>query len=97
MKLLSLAKKHNYICWWCKKKFSIEDLSRDHIYPKKHPMRSINRQQGNMVLACIFCNQERGNLPFEVFEHKEVKVEKKYISPYYDLEEMIKPSRLRGI
>ena len=94
MKLINLAKKYNYICYWCKKKFLLEDLSRDHIITGKR-RKGTKRQRGPMVLACIFCNQERGNLPFEVFKHRKVKIEKKYVSPYYTLDELEKPSRFK--
>ena len=84
MKLVTLAKKHNYTCYWCKKKFLLEDLSRDHIFPSGHPNRGVHRQQGEMVLACVWCNNERGNLPFNVFQHKEVKPEvNQYKCPSY--------------
>lgn len=94
MKLLVLAEKYGYTCHWCKRKFPLDDLTRDHIYPKGHPKRGVSRKQGSMVLACIVCNQERGNLPYEVFKNRKVKKEKE-ISPHYTLEEIIKPSRLK--
>ena len=31
MKLITLAKRFNFTCYWCKDVFKLEELSRDHI------------------------------------------------------------------
>lgn len=72
MKLINLAKRYNYICFWCKKKFKLEELSRDHIEPlncKRVGGGGGNRQHGECVLACKVCNQNRGNLPFIMYKN----------------------------
>jgi 5-methylcytosine-specific restriction endonuclease McrA len=72
MKLLTLCKIYDYTCYWCHKKFDIEDLSRDHIKPKNgKPSLS-----GKCVLSCIFCNQKRGNKDFDYFREELVKERK---------------------
>ena len=68
MKLKTLAEKYHYICYWCKKKHPLEDLSRDHIEPvRRGRFGMTGGGTGNakeLVLACISCNADRGNTPF---------------------------------
>lgn len=75
MKLENLAKKYNYICYWCKEKFRLEDLSRDHVVTN-HGRVGKAREQGECVLSCIFCNQRRGNKSFHTFK-SEAETQKK--------------------
>jgi uncharacterized protein YbcV (DUF1398 family) len=77
MKLLTICKIHNYTCYWCHKKFDIEDLSRDHIYTNSRKNKSgYNQKRGKCVLSCIFCNQKRGNKDFDYFREELVKERK---------------------
>jgi len=74
MKLIDLAKKYNYTCYWCKRKFLLHELSRDHINPvsKQTKDRSTNRNTeiyGKTILACKVCNNARGNLSFQHFKN----------------------------
>jgi hypothetical protein len=68
MKLINLAKKYNYTCYWCKQKYPLEDLSRDHVVPLNN--RWAKRDSGDILLACIFCNQKRGNKSFFAFKEQ---------------------------
>ena len=72
MKLLDLAIKHDFTCYWCHKKFRLEELSRDHINPlnKHHRPGGSNRwgNIGSCVLSCKVCNQSRGNIPFFIYK-----------------------------
>jgi len=61
--LYRLAKKFNYTCFYCRKKFKIHELSREHLIPKSKGGGSGR----NIVLACKMCNQARGNMPRRVF------------------------------
>jgi len=75
MKLITLAKQYNYTCYWCKKKWKLEDLTRDHIIPYSQTKKSWKRggghsRKGKCVLACIICNGRRGNLPMDMFKEK---------------------------
>lgn len=67
MMLKTLAEKHKYICYWCKKKFPLDELSRDHIQTRTREWKG-GKAKGECVLACIFCNQKRGDMPFEHFK-----------------------------
>lgn len=82
MKLETLAKQYNYTCYWCRKKFILEDLSRDHIIPYsflgKYRKGGGNSRKGKSILSCIFCNQKRGNRTMEAFKY-ELQKEKEII------------------
>lgn len=83
MKLINLAKKYNFICFWCKHKFPLDELSRDHIYPVHRPRSGAGKGggegcKGECVLACIFCNQKRGNKSFEQFSFELAEEKRKY-------------------
>ena len=71
MKLKTLAEQNNYVCYWCRKKFPLEDLSRAHIKPKNGKRSS----SGKCVLSCSFCNIKRGNKEFNYF-HEYILKEK---------------------
>lgn len=79
MKLITLAEKYNYKCYWCKKKFPLDELSRDHIIPLNKG-RNRGKDNGKVLLSCIFCNQDRGNLLFEDYKWvlKNLRKHKKY-------------------
>lgn len=73
MKLITLATKYGFQCYWCKHKFPLEDLSRDHITPVNRSYRGggskwNTKHTGEVVLACITCNANRGNMPFNDFK-----------------------------
>lgn len=76
MLLKNLAEKYNYTCYWCKQRFELEDLSRDHVepiaYKKGHHRRGggSSRKHGKILLACIFCNQKRGSKTFLQFKYE---------------------------
>lgn len=95
MKLVALATRYKYTCYWCKKKFELEDLSRDHIIPTNESRRNSNKG-GKCVLACIFCNQKRGNLSMESYRNV-LMMEKrqKQLFQDYPPEFFIKPSRVK--
>jgi len=76
MKLLSLAKKYNYICFWCNDRFLLEDLSRDHKVPQN--CRYKNSDAGSCVLSCRVCNNKRGNMDFEYCRQNKKLLFKKY-------------------
>jgi len=89
MKLKTLAEQNNYVCYWCKEKFALEDLSRDHIEPKK---RGKVKPSGKCVLSCRFCNMKRGNKEFNYFheyilKEKEIK-QKEYKDNMKRMEEL---------
>ena len=67
MRLLTLAKRFNYTCYWCNRKWRLEDLSRDHIVPLNRRHRGGGDKYGKCVLSCIVCNSIRGNKPFQQF------------------------------
>lgn len=74
MKLQDLAIDFDYTCYWCKERFPLQMLSRDHLVrlrtlkrlglvETKKKSSSGNRPTGgrhNIVLACKVCNFERG-------------------------------------
>lgn len=66
MKLENIAKKYNYICHWCDRKYNLCDLSRDHIVPINKSFRGGgNSKHGACVLSCKVCNAKRGNMDFD--------------------------------
>jgi len=57
-------KRSNGICYYCKKKFPVEDLTMDHLIPLIRGGKSI---KSNLVPACKECNnKKKHNLPFEL-------------------------------
>ena len=69
MKLIDLAIKYNFTCYWCHKKFRIEELSRDHINPIRKKHRNESTKTGDrFVLACKCCNISRGSIPFFIYK-----------------------------
>lgn len=50
--LKKLAEQNGYQCYWCHKKFPLDQLSRDHYDPKRLRMG----KQGRIVLSCKPCN-----------------------------------------
>lgn len=65
MKLENLAKAYNYRCYWCRKKFDLIDLSRDHIIPVRKSHRGGGKGGfDKVVLACKCCNLSRDTRPF---------------------------------
>jgi hypothetical protein len=71
MKLEKLAKKYKYRCFWCKRKFRLFELSRDHIETNLRKYRHQDiKNNGECVLACKQCNQNRGNTSFFYYKSK---------------------------
>ena len=72
MKLITLAKAAGYKCYWCGKQWSIDNLSRDHIFPDGNPRRRGGGESkgGKVVCACLQCNADRGDMPFSAFKDK---------------------------
>jgi len=70
VKLLTLAKKYNYKCYWCGNQWPIDNLSRDHIFPDGNPRRRGGGKikGGLVVLSCLQCNQERGDMSFYAYK-----------------------------
>ena len=98
MKLITLAERYKYTCYWCKNKFSLDDLSRDHIVPVNKGSRGGGKGGiKNCVLSCISCNQDRGNLPFENYRYllNKKKQEINNNIDNYPEDILIKPSRIR--
>lgn len=79
MKLVNLAKKYNYTCHWCKNKFPLEELERDHI---KTGQRKYRGQQlttrGGVLLSCKQCNRDRGDLSISFYSELLKRRKKEY-------------------
>jgi len=69
MKLLALAEKYNYTCVYCHKKFPIEQLTRDHYYPRS-VTKAGKRGEESIVLACNMCNISKADLNPYYFKYK---------------------------
>ncbi|NES99257.1 MAG: HNH endonuclease [Sphaerospermopsis sp. SIO1G2] len=56
-----LVNQYGACCWWCLKSLSKDKLTLDHLYPK-----SLGGSDSleNLRLACLTCNQSRGNSLF---------------------------------
>ena len=77
MKLKTIAEKYNYICYWCKKKYELQDLSRDHIVPVRKSYRGGGKGGlNNTLLSCKCCNLERGTISFLGFQRIKFRREK---------------------
>ncbi|TGK12212.1 HNH endonuclease [Leptospira fletcheri] len=58
-------KKSDGICYYCRRKFSPEELTMDHLVPLAKGGKSV---KANLVPACKECNNAKKNkLPFEEF------------------------------
>jgi len=66
--LIKLAEKFQYICHWCKHKYKIEELSRDHLTrlrqikldgKSKAKRYRTTGGKDNIVLSCKLCNLSR--------------------------------------
>jgi 5-methylcytosine-specific restriction endonuclease McrA len=57
-------KRASGICYYCKKKFPVQDLTMDHLIPLIRGGKSI---KANLVPACKDCNsQKKYKLPMEI-------------------------------
>jgi len=57
-------KRSSGICYYCRNKFTVNDLTMDHIIPLVRGGRSVKE---NLVPACKKCNFEKKHkLPFEI-------------------------------
>ncbi|MEA5467916.1 HNH endonuclease [Spirulina sp. 06S082] len=56
-----LLAKYGNKCWWCCESFDEKDLTLDHLLPKS---KGGSDCLENLRLACLECNQERGNSLF---------------------------------
>ncbi len=59
LSLFELAKIHKYQCQYCFRKFSLKDLTIDHVIPKS---KGGTDDHTNRVLCCFQCNQEKRDL-----------------------------------
>ena len=64
-------------CAYCKIEMDLSKTNadnaptKDHILPKsKYP--KLKRDKNNMVCACLKCNQEKGDMPVDIFLAKKV-------------------------
>lgn len=57
---LRLLQRRGYdtVCWWCGTRFSLEDLTLDHLYPKS---KGGNSSFENLRLSCRSCNSTRSD------------------------------------
>lgn len=64
------------ICHLCKKHVEFEDSTLDHVVP-----RSLNgsNKDNNLKIAHDRCNNERGNLPLDIYEKQKVEVKERII------------------
>jgi hypothetical protein len=58
LSLFDLAKIHGYICQYCLNKFSLHDLTVDHVKPKS---KGGTDEHENRVLACRKCNTQKAS------------------------------------
>lgn len=61
---LRLYQRFNGICYWCQKRVSFREASRDHIEPKGSGGTDAI---GNLLLSCRACNNARGSQSAESF------------------------------
>ncbi len=62
-KVLSFDNKE-YPCIFCREVYSIENLTIEHIVPKKH---NGSNRLSNLALSCIRCNRNRGTTDFAIY------------------------------
>lgn len=58
------------ICLYCENKLNIENATADHIVPISD---GGNNCQVNLIVCCKNCNEERGNLDFNIYLQKKNK------------------------
>lgn len=67
-----------YICFYCRKKLSIEDATLDHIIP-----RSVQRRvPDNLRPCCYHCNMAKNNLSLEAFSRHIVRIFLWWVIPF---------------
>jgi 5-methylcytosine-specific restriction endonuclease McrA len=69
--LLDLARVYNSTCQYCLKRFSVADLTIDHIIPKS---KGGSDEHDNRTLACLGCNQKKAShSPYFNIKNESVK------------------------
>jgi CRISPR/Cas system Type II protein with McrA/HNH and RuvC-like nuclease domain len=69
--LLDLARFYNSTCQYCLKRFSVADLTIDHIIPKS---KNGSDEHDNRTLACLGCNQKKAShSPYFKIKNESVK------------------------
>lgn len=58
-----IYKFQNKRCFYCKCPYKIEDLEKEHVYPKSKGGRGL----ANKVLSCTYCNRLKAALSIEQF------------------------------
>lgn len=66
----------NYTCQYCDKKFAHDELTFDHVIPRRDGGKTIFE---NIITACGECNQEKGH------EYHKKPLKKPYQPSYWDL------------
>lgn len=58
MSLYEMAKMYGYVCQYCLNKFSLPDLTIDHIIPKS---KGGSNEHDNLILSCFSCNTKKSS------------------------------------
>ena len=69
----------NFVCQYCNNKFSIDDLTMDHIVPRS---RGGQKTWDNIVASCMRCNQKKGDL---LLSEANMKLLREPIEPKYHI------------